>query len=178
MEVAFAISTRGDNLKVKCKICGELNEKDDAYKVVVGRVNTYYCSEEEYLESQKEKQLKKEIKNNVYKIIEDIIGKTINTVLHKEVNIWLTVSDYNTIFEYLKENKTFIEKQMGYKNFDNSTEYTKIRYFSAIVKNNLSDFKPKKAEVIKNVETEIYENNFKQKVKRKCLSDYEDGDEI
>lgn len=165
-------------MKVKCKFCGELNEKDTAYKVAVGKVNTYYCSETEYLESQKEKQLKKEIKNNVYKIIEDIIGKTINTTLHKEVSIWLTVSDYNTIFEYLKENKSFIEKQMGYKNFDNSTEYAKIRYFSAIVKNNLSDFKPKKADVIKNVETEIYENNFKQKVKRKCLSDYEDGDEI
>ena len=165
-------------MKVKCKVCGKLNEKDTAYKVSIGKVNTYYCSEKEYLDMQKEKQLKKELKDNVYKVIEEIIGKTVNTALNKEVNIWLEVSDYKTILEYLKENKAFIVKQMDYKNFDTSTEYAKIRYFSAIVKNNIGDFKPKKAEIIKNVEVEIYETKSKQSAKRKCLADYEDGDEI
>ena len=67
---------------------------------------------------------------------------------------------------------------MNYKNFDTSTEYAKIRYFSAIVKNNISDFKPKKVDVVKNIEFEIYETNFKKSGRRKCLADYEDGDEI
>ena len=65
---------------------------------------------------------------------------------------------------------------MSYKNFDNSTEYAKIRYFSAIVKNSIGDFKSKKTEIVKNIEVEMYESNFKQKPKRKCLADYEDGE--
>lgn len=162
-------------MKVKCKICGKSIDREIAYNVVIKDKNNYYCSEQEYNNVQNNKRQEQELKDNTYKFIEEIIGRTTNTILYKEVGIWLTVSNYKTILAYLKENKTNIENILSSKSFN--TEYAKIRYFSAIVKNNIGDFKPKKAEIIKNVEVEIYETKFKQKTRRKCLSDYEDGEE-
>ena len=162
-------------MQVKCKICGKSIDREIAYNVVVKDKNSYYCSEQEYNDVQNNKRQEQELKDNTYKFIEEIIGRTTNTILYKEVGIWLTVSNYKTILAYLKENKIIIENILSSKSFN--TEYAKIRYFSAIVKNNISDFKLPTPEIIKHIDTEIYETKFKQKARRKCLSDYEDGEE-
>lgn len=163
-------------MQVKCKICGKLIDREIAYNVVIKDKNNYYCSEQEYNDVQNNKKQEQELKDNTYKFIEEIIGRTTNTILYKEVGIWLTVSDYKTILAYLKENKTTIENILSSKSFN--TEYAKIRYFSAIVKNNISNFKAPTQEIVKHIDNEIYETKFKQKTRRKCLADYEDGEEI
>ena len=33
---------------VKCRKCGSTLNRDKAFRVVVGKVNTYYCNESEY----------------------------------------------------------------------------------------------------------------------------------
>ena len=109
----------------------------------------------------------------MYEAIEYFIGKTTNTALFKEINIWLSVADYDTICNYLTDNKSYISSVI---NKDFSSEYAKIRYFSAIVKNSIGDYKPSNTEPIKTAETELYETKYQPKRKRKGLADYEDGD--
>lgn len=45
---------------VKCKGCSNKIDKDKAFKVVNGKVNSYYCSEKEYLSILKEKKFKED----------------------------------------------------------------------------------------------------------------------
>ena len=160
-------------MKVKCKICGTLVERESAYKIVKNGKNLYYCSEQEYIEYTRKQEEVSYQKSRMYELIEYFIGKTTNTALFKEISIWLTVADYDKICSYLTENKTYLTSAMN-KAF--SSEYAKIRYFSAIVKNSIGDYKPQKTEPVKQVETEFYETNYKPKQRRKCLADYEDGD--
>lgn len=47
-------------MKVKCKFCKTQIERDKAFKVVNGKINAYYCSEEEYKAVAKEKKFKEE----------------------------------------------------------------------------------------------------------------------
>ena len=161
-------------MNVKCKGCGKQIDKNAAYKVTKGKVNNYYCSETEYNCILSEKFSIQKDKDDTYTLIEEIIGKTTNTILFKEVKIWLTVAGYKVIIAYLTDNKTYISSVIQSKNFTN--EYAMIRYFSAIVKNNIGNYKPSKPEPIKKADVEIYETKFKPIVRRKCLADYEDGD--
>ena len=160
-------------MKVKCKICGTLVEKDTAYKIIKNGKNLYYCSEQEYIDYTNQQIKIAQQKSRMYEMIEYFIGKTTNTALFKEANIWLSVADYDTICNYLTDNKAYIASVM---NKDFSSEYAKIRYFSAIVKNSIGDYKPSKPEPVKSVETEFYETKYQPKRKRKCLADYEDGE--
>ncbi len=161
-------------LNVKCRICGKLIDRNIAYKVYKGKINTYYCSEKEYTDYLAEQSIQQQKKKDTYTLIEEFIGKTTNTILFKEVGIWLTVADYDTICGYLKDNKAQIQYALN-KNF--ISEYAKIRYFSAIVKNNIGDYIPPVPEPVRKVETELYESKYKPKARRKCLNDYlEDGD--
>lgn len=161
-------------MKVKCKICGRSIERDEAYKVIQNGKNLYYCSEQEYMNYINEQVKLKKQKDLMYKMVEYFIGKTTNTALFKEINMWLSVADYDTICNYLRDNKVRISSAMR-KEF--SSEYAKIRYFSAIVKNNINDYKPLQNQVVKKaVDTEVYDIKYVQKKKRKCLTDYEDGE--
>lgn len=161
-------------MNVKCRCCGKQINRDTAYKILKGKTNNYYCSETEYNNDLYEKALIQKDKNDTYTLIEEIIGKTINTALFKEIQTWLLVTNYKNIVSYLSDNKQQILNSMQNRNFNN--EYGKIRYFSAIIKNNIGDYKPTQPEVVKQTNIEVYETKFKSKPKRKCLADYEDGE--
>lgn len=160
-------------MKVKCRICGQYIDKDKAYRVEKNNRNMYYCSEKEYLDHKSKQAELSEQKSNMYKMIEQFIGKTTNTALFKEVNIWLSVADCSTVCRYFKENETRIRSAMN-KEF--SSEYAKIRYFSAIVKNNIGNYKVPEKETVRTADTEIYDVKYTKKNKRKCLNDYKVGD--
>lgn len=88
-------------LLVKCKACGQKIDRNDAFKVVVGGKNAYYCNEEEYLAILKEREDKK----MMYDLINQIFGYTIvNTALYKEINPLVETYGYTMISSYLKEN--------------------------------------------------------------------------
>ncbi len=152
---------------VKCRICNNKIDRADAYKVIVNNKNNYYCNETEY----QTWALKKEIKDNTYNLIYEIFGRKItNTILFKEVGELSEIYTYEKILAYLEENKEYLYNVMK-KTF--SSEYAQIRYFTAILKNNLSDFHYEKEEQIKKVDMDIPEYKFSRKSKRKPLSDYE-----
>ena len=167
-------------MRVKCRYCGERVEKEDAYKDP--NKNSYYCSEEHYLaimknreDLQKEKEEKRQKKiDPVYEEVADIFGYRIqNSQLFKEMKLWRSICNDEKILAYLQEHKDYIKSKLEKLN---SSEYARIRYVSAILKNSLKDYvatvrvEPEKI----NVDCEIYEPTVFAKKKRRGLSELED----
>lgn len=161
-------------MQVTCQICRKKIERDTAYKRVVGKVNKYYCSEQEWQAEEDKKKKEAEDKDKVYCLICDIMGEKeiLNTALWKEKAIWNKAFSDEIIAKYLQENKDYLTSAITRLD---SSEFAKIRYLSAILKNSLRDFKPKvqEKEKPKVVVEEQYETKYKPKV-RKALADFEE----
>ena len=162
--------------KAKCKYCGKNIDTDNAFKVIVGKTNRYYCDENEYNIIHKTQQ----IKDDTFNLIYDIFGRKVtNTILYKEINELSTIYSYEKIDSYLNENKNYLTNLMQNKSFQ--SEYAQIRYFAAILKNNLADFHYEKKEKInKEVEIDIPLCNFMRRPNKKTIEEYEQevGDEV
>lgn len=159
---------------VKCRGCFNKIDRDLAYKVVVKGVNHYYCNKQEYDEIQK----KRQSKDNTFLCINDIFGyKVTSTVLFKEINGLHDTYTYEKILAYLQENQQYLQQVMEKKFV---SEYAKIRYFAAILKNNLADFRLRKPEFVKLVDIDMSSSRYKRKKQRKALSEIEQevGDEL
>lgn len=154
---------------VKCRKCGAKVDIKEAFKVVVGKANTYYCNEAEYnsiLAARK-------AKDDTFGCINGIFGYTVtNTALFKEINSLVKVYDYDLILSYLEENFDYLYEVMQR---DFGKEYNKIRYFSAILNNSLADYRTEKLppEPIKQEEVEVIESHYKRKTKRRGLDEIE-----
>lgn len=154
---------------VKCRKCGASIDRDKAFRVVVGRINTYYCNESEYNSIVAARQ----IKDKTYECIDRIFGyKVVNTIIYKEVNLLLENYSYELILSYLKENFDYLHDVMR-RSFQ--SEYAKIRYFSAILKNSLADYQESKNKIPETriVEVDMPNMNFQRKSKRVALQDIE-----
>lgn len=160
--------------KCKCRICGASLNTKDAYKVVVNNKNQYYCNQNEYENDLAQKKKVAEDKKKIYDLICDIMGQKdiINTALWKEKAVWNKAFSDEIIAKYLAENKNYLTSAIARLD---SSEYAKIRYLSAILKNSLGDFKPKAEVVItpQVVNEEHYETKYKSKI-RQALEDFEE----
>lgn len=159
---------------VNCKCCGNKIERESAYKVMTDKGNKYYCSKAEYEAMQKEKA----DKDAIYTEIVDIFGYKIqNSALFKEWKCWNELASNEKILSYIQENKNYIKDAVGRLN---STEYARIRYMSAILKNSLVDYKveprkePEKIEVKNDSFFELFEPIKESKKMRKSFAELED----
>ena len=93
---------------------------------------------ERQIEEQKAASAARKAKRDaVYDELCDIFGYEVqNTVLFTEWILWNKLADDEKILAYLKEHKDYIK---GATARASGTEYAKIRYMSAILKNNLKD---------------------------------------
>lgn len=162
-------------MQVTCQICKKKIEKDTAYKRVVGKVNKYYCSEQEWQAEEDRKKKYKEDKDKVYYLICDMFGYEIqNTKFFDEWVLWNKLKSNEIIYKYLRENEDRLQEICD-RSFD--TEYQRIRYFSAVLKNSLRDFVPKAevqpVEKPRVVVEEHYETKYKPK-ERRALEDLEE----
>ena len=160
--------------KCKCRICGTPHSTEDAYKIVVNNKNQYYCSQEEYEKDLAQKKKIQEDKDKVYYLICDMFGYEIqNTQFFAEWTLWNKLKSNEIIYKYLRENEDYLQ-QICDKSFN--SEYQRIRYFSAVLKNSLRDFRPK-VEVVEKPKVvateEHYETKYKPKV-RLALEDLEE----
>ena len=158
-------------LLVKCRACGQRVDRNDAFKVVVGGKNAYYCNEAEYLAILKEREDKK----NMYDQINQIFGYTIvNTALFKEINPLVETYGYAMISSFLKENFDYlydvIHRLTG-------KEYGKIRYFSVILRSELHDYSenivPEEPKKPVEVSVDVEEVRYKRKKKKRSLEQIE-----
>lgn len=161
---------------VTCQICKIKIERDTAYKRVVGKANKYYCSEQEWQIEEDKKKKAAEDKDKVYRLICDILDEeeVLNTALWKEKAIWNKAFSDEIIAKYLVEHQDYLTSAVSKLS---GTEYAKIRYVSAVLKNSLRDFTPKvkvqeKPKVV--VEETIYEVPTQSLNKRRSLDDLED----
>ena len=160
---------------VTCQICKNKIERDAAYKRVVGKANKYYCSITEFENDLAQKQKIAEDKEKVYRLICDILGEKdiINTALWKEKTIWNKAFTDEIIAKYLMENKDYLTSAVSKLS---GTEYAKIRYVSAVLKNSLRDFKPK-IEVVETPRMVVTEEHYETKYKSKTRAALEDFEE-
>lgn len=127
----------------------------------------YYCSEQEYEEHLKAKT----VRDNTYNLINDIFGrKVINTILFKEVNEISNTYPYQHIYSYLIKNQQYLS---GVMSKDFKSEYAQIRYFTAILKNSLSDYKEKESEIKRSASAEVVTMKYSQQKKRRSLAEIE-----
>lgn len=159
---------------VKCKCCGNKIERESAYKVITDKGNKYYCSKAEYEAMQKEKV----DKDAIYAEIVDIFGYKIqNSALFKEWKCWNELASNEKILSYIQENKDYIKGAVGRIN---GTEYARVRYVSAILKNSLVDYKvetreePEKIEGKNDSFFELFEPIKENKKMRKSFAELED----
>ena len=130
----------------------------------------------------------KEDKDKAYYLICEIVGRKeiINTVLWKEWKEWNKVASNETIGMYLDENKNYLCSAVS--KIDNN-EFLRIRYLSAMLKNNLGDYNNKPVEkriVVQQFPEEIEPevdtrddvglriNKKKKNVRRKGFAEMED----
>lgn len=171
--------------KCKCRACGEILDTETAYAVLVNKKRSYYCDEEEYNTYKANKRSIQKVagtskqqidKDRMYWLICDIIGRKeiINTALWSERKIWSTIATDEIIATYLEQNKDYLSDTISRIE---DKEFNRIRYLSAIIKNNIGDFiqnvkieeKPK----VK-IDTTFYEPIETQNNKRRSLADLED----
>jgi hypothetical protein len=163
--------------RCKCKICGTQLNTTEAYKITdKNGKNKYYCSASEFEIEEARKKKIAEDKDKVYRLICDILGEkeVLNTALWKEKALWNKAFSDEIIAKYLAEHKDYLTLAVSKLS---GTEYAKIRYVSAVLKNSLRDFKPK-VEVVEKprvvVTEEHYETKYKPKA-RMALEDLEEG---
>lgn len=126
--------------KVKCKICSQQIDTDNAYCITKinentgKRVNSYFCSEQEYLIDKENKNLWLE---NM-RIFDNIIGYTciskVKTNEFKELEEHYNRKQiYNCLINNADEIKRYLEQKNIYE------EYGKIKYIFSCVKNKIKD---------------------------------------
>ena len=164
--------------KAKCKICGTELDSNTAYKVTdKNGKNKYFCNASEFEAEEKRKKKAAEDKDRAYRLICDIMGEKeiISTVLWKEWQVWNKVADNEKIAKYLEENHDYLSSVIA--RLQNS-EYARIRYLSAIIRDKIKAFVPKVEvkEVPKVAVEEQYETKYKAKGRR-ALEDFEEDDD-
>lgn len=134
---------------VKCRHCKKQIAKQDSHKVecLTKSLNVmykYYCSEEcekKQIKHREDKARLKEIEKLSRQMTREILE------LYSDKNIYFskmykdlrdTFGD-QTIYEYINENKHYIESVLESKNFE--TIHSKIKYFFAMAQNNIEKYK-------------------------------------
>lgn len=129
--------------KVKCKKCGKQLINTEAYKVVKGNKNEYYCSENEYNEIIKEKV----IKDECMRLVSEVFNvKYCVPMIVKELNNLRKYYDYETIISTFKDKET--RKTIDWFLSENEICYGTIRYVFVVIENNIDKiFKQRKKEL-------------------------------
>ena len=175
-------ATKAETVKtVKCRICGKMVDINSAFKIRINEQNKYFCSEQEWQAEEDRKKKYKEDKDKVYYLICDMFGyEIINTKFFDEWSLWNKLQSNENIYKYIRENEDYLQEICD-RPFDG--EYPKIRYFSAVLKNSLRDFKPNskvrvdvddKPKQKVQIDETIYEAPIHSLNKRRSLNDLED----
>lgn len=173
-------------MQVKCQICGKLINRDTAYKVTVGNVNKYFCSEQEY-------NTDKSCKDHIKEVVETIAecyqyctgyGEPPYNVVKKELKDNLKAISIETIYQFIKENREKLKKTVE-KKIERDGPFAQVyfafRYISGIIKREILEKKWKATQVVPviqktGIDLEFYNSkpNTNQPKKRRALDDLED----
>lgn len=172
---------------VEC-FCGCRNkiEKSCAYKVVLGGTRKVcFLNEQHYLRwqdknSAKSNKIDEKEFAPIYDAVLDICGGkfTGRTIVWKEYLTWKEVADGNgnKVKWYLTENKHSLSEMLKKKHFE--SDFGMIKYLSAIVKNNVAQYRSNEymSLPLKESESQVKENTavIPNSKRRKSLAELED----
>lgn len=174
-------------MQVKCQICGKLIDRSTAYKVVVGGVNKYFCSEEEYTVDKARKDHVKEALETIAECYQYCsgYGEPPYNVVRKELKENLGAVDIETIYQFVKENREKLKKTIEKKverDGPFSQVYFSFRYLSGIIKREILErgWKAKQvAPIVQKTEIDLNFYNVNpqktQQKKRISLEELEDN---
>ena len=137
--------------QVKCRVCSKKNDIDKAFKyehITSGgkSQNWYYCTEEEYFNSESEKEYRQKFDDK----LNDIMKYTIINVYSKTLYNQIQKSGYSAkeIYECLVECETKILSSLNYRK-DIKDEKQRLKYVFAIIRNAMYDTTIRKRKQIK-----------------------------
>lgn len=173
-------------MQVKCQICGKSIDRSTAYKVVVGGVNKYFCSEEEFNADKTRKDHTKEVLETIAECYQYCsgYGEPPYNVVRKELKENLKAIDMETICQFVKENREKLKKTVEKKverDGPFSQVYFSFRYLSGIIKREILEKDWKAKQVSPTVQKTGIDLNFynvkpntNQLKKRRSLDELED----
>lgn len=173
-------------MQVKCQICGKSIDRSIAYKVVVGGVNKYFCSEEEFNAEKARKERAKEVLETIAECYQYCsgYGEPPYNVVRKELKENLGAIDIETIYQFVKENREKLKKTVEKKierDGPFSQVYFSFRYLSGIIKREILERGWKTKQVAPIVQKTGIDLNFydvkpntNQLKKRRSLDELED----
>ena len=173
-------------MQVKCQICGKSIDRSTAYKVVVGGVNKYFCSEEEFNADKARKDHAKEVLETIAECYQYCsgYGEPPYNVVRKELKENLKAIDVETICQFVKENREKLKKTVEKKverDGPFSQVYFSFRYLSGIIKREILERGWKAKQVAPIVQKTGIDLNFynvkpntNQLKKRRSLDELED----
>ena len=173
-------------MQVKCQICGKSIDRSIAYKVVVGGVNKYFCSEEEFNADKARKDHAKEVLETIAECYQYCsgYGEPPYNVVRKELKENLKAIDVETICQFVKENREKLKKTVEKKverDGPFSQVYFSFRYLSGIIKREILERGWKAKQVAPIVQKTGIDLNFynvkpntNQLKKRRSLDELED----
>ena len=133
--------------KVKCKKCGKIILNTEAYKVVKGNKNEYYCSENEYNEITKEK----EDRNKCLELISSVFGiEFCPPMVVKELNNISKHYDYKTIIDTFNDNE--VKNTVDWFLDNNGFNFGTVRYVFTIISNNIARVYKKRKKELEQIE--------------------------
>lgn len=174
-------------MMVEC-FCGCRNkiEQSCAYKVTLGeKRKVCFLNEQHYLRwqdknSAKSNKIDEKEFAPIYDVVLDICGGkfTGRTIVWKEYLTWKEVVDGNgdKVKWYLSENKKSLSEALNRKHFE--SDFGMIKYLSAIVKNNVAQYRSNEymSLPLKESESQVKENTavIPNSKRRKSLAELED----
>lgn len=175
-------------MQVKCQICGKSIDRLTAYKVVVGGVNKYFCSEEEFNADKARKDRAKEVLETIAECYQYCsgYGEPPYNVVRKELKENLGAVDAETIYQFVKENREKLKKTVDKKverDGPFSQVYFSFRYLSGIIKREILEknwkakqIAPQSVITIGLGDIDFYKNTEKKhySLKRRPLNELED----
>lgn len=126
--------------KCKCKICGKQLDTKVAYKIEHisksgKKTNKYFCSQEEYENDLREKELYRQIQYAT----DSILGRPItNNARNKEIQELHEVYTYEQILRCIRAKAEDIKGMIAYNKIEG--DYQQIRYMMQVIKNCIYDF--------------------------------------
>ena len=126
---------------INCTMCGRPLSIEKAYCLIAGPVKKYYCNKEEYEGGAAYLALRDKYENGIRDLSGFIINGPIENNNFKELlETWLQDASYQKIYYYLRDNQDSLRDTIFNKQIQSSVQ--KLRYLSAIIVNNIVDYKP------------------------------------
>ena len=174
-------------MQVKCQICGKSIDRSTAYKAVIGGVNKYFCSEEEFNADKVRKERVKETLETIAECYQYCINypEPPYNLVRKELKENLKAIDVGIICQFVKENREKLKKTLERKierdgPFESS--YIMARYISGVIKREILERGWKAKQVVPAVQKVEIDLNFynsnsskiKQRARKISLEELED----